>query len=501
MYILNPQQLREADAFTIRETPISSLDLMERASVRWTAAFLRDFGNCRSAVVLCGHGNNGGDGLAIARLLSRFLSVAVVLAAESPLSEDACANLRRLQEETQVPVHTLTGDTPFPANLRPDVWIDALLGYGLNRPASGMYAALIQRMNASGIPVASVDVPSGLPCETVPESGSAIVKATVTYTFQYPKLNFFFAESAEYTGKVCILDIGLLPQFRPSGSVQYAASDSSEMRAILHPRPVFSHKGSYGHALLIAGSQGFGGAALLSLKGMLASGCGLSTVHVPSSLQTAVHTALPEAMVLSDSQPDSCGDLHFMKKAFTAAGVGPGLGMSQRTAGMLKVLIQENPCPLVLDADALNILSENKTWLSYLPAGTILTPHPGEFDRLTRKHLTARERWESLSDFSVRYAVWVVLKGAYTCISGPSGEMYFNTTGNPGMATGGSGDVLTGLLTGLRASGYSASDTCRLGVYLHGLAGDIAASVAGQEAMTAGDIAGSIGQAFQHLRP
>jgi NAD(P)H-hydrate epimerase len=499
MFILNSQQLREADIFTIQQVPVSSIQLMERAAIRCSSAFLRDFVTCNSLTVVCGHGNNGGDGLAIARLLSRFIRVSVIILDELPLSPDAQVNLLRLQKETSVPVYSLGKDLALPPDIYPDIWMDALLGYGLNRPPSELYSSVIHKMNASGIPIVSVDIPSGLPCDTPPQQSSAIVRALVTYSFQYPKLNFFFADYAEYTGKVRILNIGLLPHFTPSTPVRYSASDPSEMKALLHSRAKFSHKGNYGHALIIAGSAGFGGAANLCIKSAIVSGCGLCTAHIPSKLQNTVHTSVPEAMVLADSDSDSCGDLLFVKKTFTAIGAGPGLGISQRTKGMLKLLIQEQPCPLVLDADALNILSEQKTWLSYLPTETILTPHPGEFDRLTRKHQTSRERWESLSDFSIRYKVWVVLKGAYTCISGPSGHMYFNTTGNPGMATGGSGDVLTGLLTGLLASGYSAADACRLGVYLHGLAGDLAASVLGEDSLKATDIISYIGAAFQQL--
>lgn len=487
--ILTPEQCRQADAYTIANEPVKSIDLMERAAkacVDWLTPLLKERGGLRGAKagvrLFCGPGNNGGDGLAIARLLkAKKVKVEVYALPSDKYAADFNTNEKRLKK-AKVKVQRLDAKT-IPAIGASDLVIDALFGTGLNKPLEGLAATVVERINGSGAIVISIDLPSGNK-----------VRATHTLTFQSPKLEFMFPGYAPYVGNFTVLDIGLDQDFIAKLPVNdhYVTG----VKDLLKPRAKFSHKGSYGHALLVSGSYGKMGAAVLAAKACLRSGAGLLTVHVPKSGYEVLQTALPEAMVSIDAEERFIGNAPKLEK-YSALGIGPGIGTEKQTQNVLKLLIQNARTPLVLDADALNILGENRTWLSFLPSGSILTPHPREFERLTEKASGDEERYQLQKEFSVKHGVYTVLKGAHTAISTPEGKFYFNSTGNPGMAKGGSGDVLTGMLTGFLAQGYTPLEACLLGVYLHGLAGDMAAEQLGEHAVLARDIIEAIPEAFK----
>ncbi len=509
MKILPVPLIREADSCTILTEPIAGIDLMERAA---SACFswLRDHIPAgRNIKIFCGAGNNGGDGLAIARMLqgAGFSVNAFVLSPPEKMSESCRMNLERMQAvQTMQTMHAMqgcslltdSGELPFIEVA--DVVVDAIFGSGLSRPAEGLVAHAMRHINSSGAMVVSIDVPSGLFCDdTTPVTTSGVViRADYTLTFAPPKLAFFFPENDRYVGDWQLLDIGLSRDFIDSASVENFMLEAPDVSTILKTRNKFSHKGMYGHALLIAGSTGKMGAAVLAGRACMKSGAGLVTVRVPQSGVSIVQTAVPEAMVSMDRGMDHFSETPELS-AYSSIAIGPGIGVSPQTATALKILIQHATGPIIFDADAINIISENRTWLGFLPKESIFTPHPKEFERLAGKSSNHFERNRMQRDFAIKYQCYVVLKGAHTAITTPDGLCYFNTTGNPGMATGGSGDVLTGIIAGLMAQGYSSLESCLLGVYIHGLAGNNALNEQGFEALTASDIIIELGKSFQSL--
>jgi NAD(P)H-hydrate epimerase len=355
-------------------------------------------------------------------------------------------------------------------------------------------------MNQHASAIISIDIPSGLYGEDNSDNDyDGVVHADVTLTFQFPFLSFFFESNAPCVGRWRVHDIGLHPEAIRSIDTPYRTLEKEEIGPMLPVRRKFSHKGTYGHALLIAGSYGMMGAALLAGESALRAGAGLVSLHVPRFGYSIVQTAFPEAIVSMDPS-----DILFSTppdlSPYSAIGVGPGLGNKHNTGKGLKNLLETVRVPLVIDADGLNLLSEHPEWLELLPEGTLLTPHPREFDRLAGEHQNSFKRHLKQREFAEKYRVIVILKGAYTGIAAPDGRYWFNTTGNPGMATGGSGDVLTGLLTGLLAQGMDPLDAARTGVYLHGLAGDLALKGSSAEAVIAGDITAKLGAAFSEVR-
>ena len=500
MKVLSVEQIREADKYTIENEPIESIDLMERAARKAFEWLYRRTPREKTIKIFCGMGNNGGDGLAVARMLNEQEMVPQVFMVRHSdrMSHDCEVNYYRLVNETKVPMFDILGEDDFP-NVGPDdVVVDAIFGSGLNRPPQGMTADLIAYLNQSRAIRMAIDVPSGLFADQ-PSALGFIFKADYTLSFQFPKLAFLFPENDPYVGRFEILDIGLHPRYVEEVETRNLLTVKAMVKPILHSRTKYSHKGTYGHALLIAGSEGKTGAALLGAKACLRTGVGLLSVHLPKMAQLPLQTAIPEAMVDGD-ESETCFTMFKDLDAYSAVGVGPGLGKADETQRALKRLIQEVQVPLVMDADALNILSENPTWLAFLPAKTILTPHPKEFERLVGKTTTSFERLERQRELSMKHNIIIVLKGAHTSITMPNGTCFFNTTGNPGMATAGSGDVLTGIILSLLAQRYSPEEAAVLGVYLHGLAGDLAAEEIGQEALIAGDIVEHLGKAFFSLR-
>jgi ADP-dependent NAD(P)H-hydrate dehydratase / NAD(P)H-hydrate epimerase len=504
MKILSIAQTKEADAFTIAHEPVASIDLMERAAGECSRWLLEKYGNAFRYVIICGNGNNGGDGLAIARQLkSKNCDTTVfILSITEKDSPDFSENLKRLEEAkiAATRIHEAE-EIIFPVNEH-FVIIDAIFGSGLSREPDGLAAKVIGRMNATSADKISIDIPSGLYGDD--NSGNTykhIVRATYTLSFQHPKLAFLFAENSAYVGKLIVLDINLHPDYISQAPSSHYYITHEFAKTFFAGRSRFAHKGNFGHALLVAGSEGKMGAAVLCAQACLRSGVGLLSVHAPSCGNVILQTVVPEAMLqLSESEKIISGRIKSgpdMNSEYSAIGIGPGIGTEKETMQSLKLLLNEYAGPLVLDADAINILSENKTWLAFLPKGTILTPHPGEFDRLAGKHTSGFERMKSQRELAIKNGIYIVLKGAHTSIACPDGTVFFNSSGNPGMATGGSGDVLTGMLTGLRAQGYHPQAACILGVYLHGLAGDIAASVQSENGMIAGDIVEQLGGAWR----
>lgn len=497
MKILTAAQTRAADAFTIEQENIKSGELMERAAQAFTGWFKTKFpvATQESVSIFCGPGNNGGDGLAIARLLyQKKYSVEVfIVAAGNKYSADFNYNLEQLP-------HTITkaylyDDQDIPAIAVNTRVIDALFGTGLNRPLSGLAAAVIQQINNSKAMVVAVDMPSGLFADAPNSPADSIIQADFTISFELPKLAFLLSGNAPYVGEWAVVPINLNAGFISQTESKYFLITPDMPAAILKPRPKYSHKGTFGHALLISGSYGKIGATVLSARACLRSGVGLLTVHCPAVGYAIVQTAVPEAMTVTGPETNIITRLPDIS-SYNAIGMGPGLGKADATKQVVKQLLQVSTAPLILDADALNIIAEDEQLKTLLPPNSILTPHPKEFERLAGKAENDYQRLDLLTSFCRKHRCYVILKGAHSCIGTPAGLFYFNTTGNPGMATGGTGDVLTGIITGLVAQQYSALDACILGVYLHGLAGDLAKAEKGEQALIASDIIHYLGNAF-----
>jgi len=497
MKILTTTQIRALDAFTIEHEPIDSIDLMERASVAFTEWFAAQYNVLHPIHIVCGPGNNGGDGLAVARLLDeRFYKVEVSLFLFSKkTSADFDANLQRLKERTNIPIHHIHENKSLPVFSENTVLIDAILGSGLTRPVEGFLQYFIQHLNNQNITRVSIDIPSGLFADKHTHGTS--IQAVQTCCFEVPKLAFMLPENYTRVGNWTTVPIGLHLQHLTETESSTFYLDEHFIRNITTRRNKYDHKGKFGHALLIAGSRSMSGAALLAARACIRSGAGLLTVHAPETLENALLTTLPEAMYSRESQG------YFSKvpklKKYNVVGVGCGLGKHLNTANALEKLIQEYQSPMVIDADALNLVAGLNWLLEHIPKGSILTPHPKEFERLFGTHLHDFERHQTQLAMSEKYGIYIVLKGAHTCITSPKGKRFFNSTGNPGMATAGSGDVLTGIITGLLARGYSPEEAAILGVYLHGLAGDLAAAKISQESMIASDIIECLGAAFRTI--
>lgn len=492
MKILSVEKIREADAYTIENEPISSIDLMERAASTIYEWFMK---RCKSKEVsvkiFCGVGNNGGDGLALARMLffTDIIPQVFMVRLSDKMSLDCEINFNRLKEETEVPIYDIFSDDEFPQISDNEIIIDAVFGSGLNRKVEGFAAELIRHLNNNKAVRIAIDIPSGLSADTIYTSyqHDAIFKADYTLSFQFPKLSFMFPENDVFVGRWEVLDIGLHKDYIEAAETMNFYTTEDVAMPILRKRSKFSHKGTYGHALLVAGSEGKTGAALLSAEACLRTGVGLLTAHLPKSAVLPMQIYLPEAMIDIDKSDAHCSEINDIL-SYTAIGAGPGLGKDVETVIALKKIIQEATVPLVLDADALNIIADNPTWLSFLPDKTILTPHPKEFERLFGKTCNSYERLEIQRKMSAVHNIIIVLKGAHTAITFPNGSCFFNSTGNPGMATAGSGDVLTGMILSLLAQRYTPEEAALLAVYLHGKAGDKAAKEKGEMSMIARDI-------------
>ncbi|MBK9012733.1 MAG: NAD(P)H-hydrate dehydratase [Saprospiraceae bacterium] len=502
MKIFNTSQIRRLDEYTIQNEPISSINLMERAAQVFCHWFTHQFPNRNQKIyVLCGTGNNGGDGLAIARILSQdFYEVEVyLLSFGEALSIDCAANLARLRKSGNCAVHELTKSDKLSTFSQGAIAIDAIFGSGLNRPVEGHFAQAIEHLNQHPLTRVSVDIPSGMFADQ-PTTGLSVL-ADWTFSFEFPKRSFLFAENQHRLGNWTYGSIGLHPHFIENEPTTYYLLDEKMVKPLLRPRHRHDHKGSFGHALLVAGSYGKIGAAILAARACLRSGAGLMTVHAPKCGYEILQIAIPEAMVSVDEHQFSVTNIHEDLAKYKAIGIGCGIGTNDLTAHALADLLQRTTAPVVLDADALNLLAGHPDFFQLLPKHSILSPHVREFERMFGSSADDFER----NDLQLRKAkeldIFLILKGANTAIACPDGNCFFNNNGNPGMATGGSGDVLTGILTGLLAQGYPPLEACQLGVFLHGLAGDLAMNDVEQEALLAGDITSHLGKAFKHLKP
>jgi ADP-dependent NAD(P)H-hydrate dehydratase / NAD(P)H-hydrate epimerase len=502
MKIFSSSKIKVIDSYTIENEPIKSIDLMERAAHKLLEWLVSHFGRPRHFVIFTGPGNNGGDGLALARLLqeNRYDVDIQHINITDKVSDDWRINFKRLEKLNGVQFNNLTSAEQFPLICANDIIIDAIFGSGLTRPVDGLAGDVIKKINGSGNIVISVDIPSGLFVEdnshNTPEN---IIKADYTLSFQFPKLSFLFAENYCYSGEWHLLPIGLHPAGIRDTMTQFYFIDEKEVNPLLKERNKFDHKGKFGHGLLIAGSKGKIGAAVLSAKAALKTGIGLITCHVPADARNVIHSSVAEAMVSADENDNLITSLPDLTP-YTSIGIGPGIGSEKTTQNILHKVLLDCKKPIVIDADAINILGINKKWLSSLPAGSILTPHPKEFERIAGKTANSFKRLLTQISFSERYKCVIVLKGAFTSVSLPDGRVFFNSTGNPGMASGGSGDVLTGMILSLLAQGYSPENAAITSVFLHGLAGDMAAKKSCYESIIASDIIENIAGAYNLTR-
>lgn len=501
MKILDPKQIRELDRFTVEKERLASSDLMERAAQACTERMAALCSVKDPVHIYCGCGNNGGDGLAMARLLAeKNYNVHVFLIRHNEtLSEDAEKNLFRLRNGWHGALREIRDAKELEIVNDPQiVCVDALLGSGLNRPAEGILADVIDFINQHYKKVISIDVPSGLFCHTSSANNKHIVHASLCLTFQFPKLALLLPGNEKFAPEFEILNIGLDAEKQAQFDSSSYYVTINDVRSLIKKRSKFSHKGTYGHALLLAGSKGKTGAAMMAAKACLRSGAGLLTVRSTKDTILALQQFLPEAMSETDLDADCITDVESPEN-YEALAFGPGTGTAEQTAQTVKKLLNYFNGRLVLDADGLNILSENKTWLDFLPEGCILTPHLREFERLSEKTTDDFERLNLLKQFSVRYNCIVVLKGAHSCIAMPDGNLFFNSSGNPAMAKGGSGDVLTGIILGLLSRGYNSPQAALIGTFVHGLAADLCAEHSSKESILATDVIEMLGKAFHIL--
>lgn len=502
MKIFTAAQIHELDKYTIEHEPVKGIDLMERAAKALAAAIMEEWADSTPMVVFAGPGNNGGDALAVARLLADAgYKVSVYLFnIHDKLSDDCAANRDRLVEQRKAQFTEISVNFDPPKLNADTVVVDGLFGSGLNKTLMGGFASLVKYVNQSPCQVVSIDLPSGLMCEDNTYNVNAnIIRANLTLTIQQKKLSMLFADCQQFIGRLKVIDIRLSPEYIMQTEAKCRILEENDVAPLLRRRSDFANKGTMGHSLIVAGSFGMSGAAVLATKACLRSGVGKVTVHTPARNYDIMQISVPEAVLQLDkddyefSESVACDD-------FDSLGIGPGLGLSESTAVALIGQISRAKCPVVADADAINILASHQAWIQQLPKDIILTPHPKEFDRLMGStSASAYDRLMRARQMAARIHGYIILKGHYSALCLPDGTVLFNPTGNSGMATAGSGDVLTGIITALLARGYDQRDACAIGMYLHGLAGDIAAKELGKESLIASDIINYLPKAFKRL--
>lgn len=513
MKILTAAQLKEIDAYTMEHEPISSIDLMERASRAVADKIMSRWDSSTPVKIFAGPGNNGGDALAVARMLgeANYKVYVYLFNTSDNLSPDCKRNRQRLIE-FQAEKHNLLGShniefTEITSQFVPpklestDLVIDGLFGTGLTRPLNGGFASVVKYINSSSAIVVSIDVPSGMMTEdNTYNVMNHVIRATYTFTIHCPKLAFFFPEHESLVGKWEVLDIGLIEPQAESMASPYNLSEKTDFVGKLKTRSKFAHKGTMGHALLIAGKKGMAGAAILSAKSCMRSGVGKLTVRTPESNVQILQTTVPEAILDVDVDANMFSQ-SFDTQMYDAMAIGPGIGTGSYTVQAFIEQMTMTKCPSVIDADALNIIGSHRGWIAQIPRKTILTPHKKELFGLISTTRNSYEELERTRELCVRQQIYIVIKGAYSAIVTPEGSVYFNITGNPGMATAGSGDVLTGVILALLSQGYNQELAARMGVYLHGLAGDLAVEDLGcEESLIASDIVAFLPKAFKELK-
>ncbi len=497
MKIFSSEQIKRWDNFTIQEENTSSAFLMERAAAACCQWLLVNGFTEQPILIFCGKGNNGGDGLALARMLiQKNINVIVyILELGKTGSQDFQTNLQKLHLHTSN-IHFIQSEHFFPGIEKDQLIIDALFGTGLNKPLDGIAIQLVDHINKSGAPIISIDIPSGLFCDKS-TSGFTAIQATHTLSFQSIKLAFLFAENDRSVGAFYILPIGLSSKFEKEEPAVFEMIDRAVIQSIIKPRNQFSHKGQFGHAAIIAGSFGMMGAAILAAKGCMNSGAGKMTSVIPSCGYEIIQTSVPEAMCIISGDKLISGNIDV--SGYDVIGIGPGIGSQKESVALLNEILNSRNKLLVMDADALNTLSADKNLLVKIPPGTVITPHQKEFERMFGSSSNDFERLQRAIKNASVLNIYIVLKGHYTAIITPMGKVYFNSTGNAGMAKAGMGDVLTGMITGLIAQKYPLPEAAILAVYLHGLAGDIACKKYSQQAMQASDLVTCIADAWKLL--
>ena len=472
MKILNAQQMKGADQATIKKEPISSIDLMERAAYRCFKYLEERIYEDKVIHVFCGMGNNGGDGLAITRFLflEEYQVQTYIVHFSDNMSEDFVTNYKRAQELNIFP-KSIHSEDDFPEIKKGDVVIDAIFGMGLSKAPFGFTKKLIKHINKADATTYSIDVPSGLFIDKPVEDSNAVVKSTRTLTFQTPKLALLLPDNEAYLQGFDLVDIGLNKEFIEAVDTNYFYVKNRDIRKIYKERSTYSHKGTFGHSLLIGGSFGKIGACVLAAKAAMKVGSGLVTAYVPKCGYTILQIAIPEVMVEVDAE-DSLDFFNF-EVVPDVIGLGMGMGTSDKTAKALGKFLESNKIPLVIDADGLNIIAKNKDYLNFLPKNTILTPHPKELERLIGGWKNDYEKLDKIKKFSKKNQCIVVVKGAHTVVV-QNEKCFFNSTGNPALATAGTGDVLTGMITGLLAQKYTPLEAAIFGVFLHGRTADYA---------------------------
>lgn len=495
--ILNTDQLRAADQATISHEPIRSIDLMERAAGAFVNRFVELIDTKSQIKVFCGTGNNGGDGLAISRMLKQkgFHVDSYIIGDMASGSHDFNLNLHRI-ETLQSYCHIIT-QQDFPTLNHSDIVIDAIFGTGLSRPVHGLNGELINAINQSSAKIYSVDIASGLFADKPIGSGS-IIRPKATISFQTPKLAFLQPTLQQWVGEWYIEDIGLDEVFIEKSDTSYYFTQEATIKKLFVGRNRFVHKGQVGKLQLVAGSQGKVGAAVLSAKAALRSGIGLLSVHIPQCGIEILQTSIPEAMASIDKHKHIITEVDLSFDA-DAIGLGPGIGTAEATVTALGQLLESSHRPMVIDADGLNILAKHPSLLEKLPPNSLLTPHPVEFQRLVGRWDNDYEKLALLRRFCIQYQLCMVLKGAFSAVCDSTGIITFNPTGNPGMATAGSGDVLTGIVSSLLAQGHKSIDALRIAVYIHGLAGDLVKEKLGERSLMASDLIDALPDAFQKL--
>ena len=488
------KQMREADLFTIQNEPISSLQFLQRAAKKLFSALKSERKKFNRFIIFCGPGNNGGDGLAIANhLLSEKKLVQVFALQSGKYSEEFLACKKNLEQKHKSKIQFIKSASDFPAFKKSVCIIDALFGSGLSKPLNGIAKQLVLHINKQKAYVVSVDIPSGMFADKI--SGT-FIHATKTLSIQFPKLAFLFYETAQTVGHWKTIDIGIHPDFISNLETDNYLIEKKDVRKIWKPRNKFDHKGKFGHALIIAGSNGMYGAAVLSALACLRSGAGKTTLSTDESFAKTLALQLPECMTNTMQQNEL---LKIINQNFNAIAIGPGLGNRIEKDYQFDKLLRALKIPTVLDADALNYISKNKSVLNSLQPNIILTPHVAEFDRMFGKSKNSFQRHKKQMAASKKYKIIIVLKGANTCITSADGKSFFNPTGNAGLAKGGSGDVLTGIIVSILAQNFSSLLAAIAGVYLHGLAADIACKKLAQESLMATDVIQHISNAYHQL--
>ncbi|MCK7590414.1 NAD(P)H-hydrate dehydratase [Subsaxibacter sp. CAU 1640] len=500
MKIFSKEQIYIGDQTTAKKQNISSTELMERAGIQiFNWLHVRMQGAQVPIHVFCGIGNNGGDGLVVARhLITHGYNVKTyVVNCNDKRSKDFLINYDRIKETTKKWPEMLNCAEDYPDIGADDIIVDAVFGIGLNRPADDWVKGLFQHFRKSKAFTLAIDMPSGLYSDKVPKDENGVVWANYTLSFASPKLAFFLPDTAKYTQQWEILDIGLDPEYLYTTETEAELIGKNEMLQVYQPREKFSHKGDFGHSLIIGGSYGKIGAVTLSSKAALASGAGLVTAYVPKCGYTILQSTFPEAMVMTDKDENLITEIKFDLEP-TSIGIGMGLGTSETTQLAFEKFLKANKSPLVIDADGINLLAKNKNLLKLLPKDAILTPHPKELERLIGKWKDDFDKLKKVKELSKEHQLVIVIKGSNT-ITVYQDKLYVNSTGNPGLATAGTGDVLTGIITGLLAQGYDQLSATVFGVYLHGKSADIAVEEFGYQSMIASNVIDYLGKAYIDL--